>query len=53
MCSCHSILECCVMFSGVKLSMRSFVFFLGYVKENSDRIKIHLHKCTLVTNGKH
>ena len=25
MCSCHSILECCVMFSGVKLSIRSFV----------------------------
>ena len=28
MCSCHSILECCVMFSGVKLSIRSFVLFL-------------------------
>ena len=27
MCSCHSILECCVMFSGVKLSIRSFVLF--------------------------
>ena len=25
MCSCHSIQECCVMFSGVKLSMGSFV----------------------------
>ena len=25
MCSCHSILECCVVFSGVKLSMGSFV----------------------------
>ena len=23
-CNCHSILECCVMFSGVKLSIRSF-----------------------------
>ena len=29
MCSCHSILECCVMFSGVKLSIRSFVLLLG------------------------
>ena len=29
MCSCHSILECCVMFSGVKLSIRSFVLFLN------------------------
>ena len=28
MCSCHSILECCVMFSGVKLSIRSFVSFI-------------------------
>ena len=28
MCSCHSILECCVMFPGVKLSIRSFVLFI-------------------------
>ena len=28
MCDCHSILECCVMFSGVKLSMGSFVLLL-------------------------
>ena len=27
MCSCHSIPECCVMFSGVKLSMGSFILF--------------------------
>ena len=27
MCSYHSVLECCVMFSGVKLSIRSFVLF--------------------------
>ena len=26
--SCHSILECSVMFSGVKLSIRSFVLLL-------------------------
>ena len=26
--SCHCILECCVMFSGVKLSIRSFVLLL-------------------------
>ena len=26
-CNCHSILECCVMFSGVKLSIRSFNLF--------------------------
>ena len=30
MCSCHSILECCVTFSGVKLSIRSFVLFVDY-----------------------
>ena len=28
MCSCHSIPECCVIFSGVKLSMGSFVLFI-------------------------
>ena len=27
-CNCHSIPECCVMFSGVKLSIRSFVLFI-------------------------
>ena len=30
MCSCHSILECCVTFSGVKLSIRSFVLFVAF-----------------------
>ena len=28
MCSCHSVQECCVTFSGVKLSIRSFVLLL-------------------------
>ena len=28
MCIFHSILECCVTFSGVKLSIRSFVLFI-------------------------
>ena len=28
MCNCHSILEYCVMFSGVKLSIRSFDLFI-------------------------
>ena len=32
MCSCHSILECCVMFSGVKLSIRSFVLSYSLIK---------------------
>ena len=32
MCSCHSILECCVTFSGVKLSIRSFVLFIIIIK---------------------
>ena len=31
MCSCHSIPECCVMFSGVKLRMGSFVLVLDFV----------------------
>ena len=34
MCSCHSILECCVMFSGVKLSIRSFVLFVKFKNPN-------------------
>ena len=28
MCDCHSILECCVVFSGVKLSIRSLLYLL-------------------------
>ena len=28
LCDCHFILECCVMFSGVKLSIRSFNLFI-------------------------
>ena len=34
MCSCHYIPECCVMFSGVKLSMGSFIllFRLFFIK---------------------
>ena len=28
MCNCYSILECCVMFSGVKLSIRSLNLLL-------------------------
>ena len=28
-CSCHSIPECCVMFSGVKLSIRLFGLFIN------------------------
>ena len=29
MCSCHCIPECCIMFSGVKLSMGSFILFMA------------------------
>ena len=42
MCNCHSILECCVMFSGVKLSIRSFnllhvLFDLLLIQIHSER----------------
>ena len=37
MCSCHSILECCVMFSGVKLSIRLFVIFIDPFGEHVSR----------------
>ena len=33
MCNCPSILEYCVMFSGVKLSIRSFNLFRRVVQE--------------------
>ena len=35
MCSCHSILECCVTFSGVKLSIRSFVLLSEALKASA------------------
>ena len=35
MCSCHSILESCLMFSGVKLSIKSFVLFRGPILSSS------------------
>ena len=38
MCSCHSILECCVTFSGVKLSIRSFVLFLFRLGEGGGKL---------------
>ena len=39
MCKCHSILECCVTFSGVKLSIRSFVC-LGQTAHNKGIIHV-------------
>ena len=41
MCSCHSILECCVMFSGVKLSIRSFVLFIIDKRSIRDSYEIY------------
>ena len=32
MCNCHSVLECYVMFAGVKLSVRSFNLFMTKLK---------------------
>ena len=53
MCNCHSILECCVVFSGVKLSIRSFNLLLrrlqntlGVTRRNEDMI-------SLISKGKH
>ena len=48
MCSCHSILECCVMFSGVKLSMGSFVLFgVGNPVIESDDNNVRETSCNL------
>ena len=42
-CSCHSILECCVMFSGVKLSIRSFVLYQAKtIRQNPVKSKMAL-----------
>ena len=41
-CNCHSILECCVMFSGVKLSTRSFdLLLLLSACEQSPRLYVN------------
>ena len=47
MCSCHSILEFCVTFSGVKLSIRSFVLFMFtvIVQETKALLKIYVLFC--------
>ena len=42
-CSCHSILECCVTFSGVKLSIRSFVLFIIQVVEHYQKGVYHIY----------
>ena len=47
MCSSHSILECIVMFSGVKLSMGSFVLFMR--PKSSKSAKPFLRYSTLMT----
>ena len=41
MCNCHSILERCVMFSGVKLSTRSFNLFTDLL-DMSFSLLLHL-----------
>ena len=46
MCSCRSILECCVTFPGVKLSIRSFVLFMFY-----SPIKWHYRRKEIVSGG--
>ena len=55
MCSCHSIPECCVMFSGVKLSMGSFLLLLSgvgkcscsktldFISERDMKMKLQMH----------
>ena len=44
MCSCHSILECCVTFSGVKLSIRSFVLLLLLFETNVKKVFLFFSK---------
>ena len=45
MCDCHSILECCVVFSGVKLNVRSLIYLMEdniHVKPNTLSLKSEL-----------
>ena len=41
MCNCHFIPECCVMFSGVKLSIRLFNLF----HQTEDSTRTHQNLC--------
>ena len=43
MCSCYSILECCVMFSGVKLSIRSFVLLIEKKEESAGALNAYIY----------
>ena len=52
MCDCHSILECCVTFSGVKLSIRSFVLFLSIEKTGRKPCSIRRHIIGIVMVSK-
>ena len=47
MCSFHSILECCVTFSGVKLSIRSFVLFAEMGQNYSAPTELNVCVCCL------
>ena len=54
MCSCHYILECCIMFSGVKLSMGSFVLcpihYTNPLEEPSNETRCMLLKLNVILN---
>ena len=50
-CSCHSILECCVTFSGVKLSIRSFVLFFIAHKEYNQYLFCVVYICSTCLFG--
>ena len=49
--SCHSIPECCVMFSGVKLSMESFLLFLGMFTFISNKGEASAVEYSIVTES--
>ena len=48
MCNCHSILECCGMFSGIKLSIRSFNLFTVYTVSSVICCEDHLNVVEIV-----
>ena len=44
--SCHSMLECCNLFSGVKLSIRSFCFIIiVQIRKDPSCFPMNLNNC--------
>ena len=52
MCNCHSILKCCVIFSGVKLSIRLFNLFRIKLRKGHVTVIFHFCQCPVISSVK-